>query len=290
MAFTGQAFSDQIDITSDLAYGTYFDPAKKNALIKEALIKMCSLKYATLDTQAEYDEIYQFISTNTSVTATNNTINITPTGAIVDYFHLLAIKPIFTKPMDLVVVSATNATPVVITFNKKSMLRSGSGCVFSGATNNAIINGTRYLRQINDYKYALYSDPQLITPIIGSGTLAGTVTTKMLFQTDFCTQYISGRKGTGFHIPTIFNPKFEIANGLIKIYPLEVQCSSVLMDYMKKPLLSQLPILDDVVIDLEQTYSIRFLYYWIDEVVKLYAEQQREVQMIQVQNQEIINP
>lgn len=290
MAFTGQNFSDQIDITSDLAYSTYFDPAKKNALIKESLIKMVSLKYATMDTQAEYDELYQFIITNQPVVSTTNTISISPTGVITDYFHLLAIKPVFSKLLEIKVVTATNTSTIIVTFNKKSLLRTGTGVIFSGATGNTNLNGTRYLKQLNSLSYSVFSDEKLTIPVVGNGDLSGTVITQVIFKYNFATQYISGRKGSGFHVPTLFTPKFEIGNGVIKIYPLDITCSLAYVDYMKKPLDSQLPDITNNVIDLEQTYSLRFLYYWKDEVVKLYKEQMMELQAMQVQNQEIINP
>lgn len=290
MAFTGQNFSDLIDITSDLAYGTYFDPSKKNALIKESLIKMVSMKYAGLDTQAEYDEILKFLASNITFAVTSNAINVTPTGAIADYFHLLAIKPTFTKVLTLNVVSATNATPIVVTFDKKSILRSKSYVTFAGATANTSLNGSRYLKQLNDYKYGVYFDINLLTPVPGNGTLAGTVTTTLNYNNNYCTQLRSGEKGNGFSDATVFKPMFEMADSSIKIYPNTEVCPSAVVDYVRKPLDNQLPDITNNAIDLELTYSIRFLYYWVDEIVKLYGEQMREYSVVQAQQQEIIQP
>lgn len=290
MAFTGLNFSDQIDIISDLAYGTYFDPAKKNSLIKESLIKMVSLKYAGLDTQAEYDELYQFIKTKSSFIATNNSIDISPVGVIQDYMHLLAIRPVFSVPTSVIIDGATNATPIVIQLDRKTMLRDGSYVLLAGATQNTSINGYRYLRQVNSYKYALYLDSNLLVPVPGNGTTAGTITLNIVHQNSFCTQYKSGEKGTGFMVPTLYRPMFEIANGLIKLYPDNETCNSAYIDYIKKPLDSQLPDITNNVIDLENTYSLRFLYYWADQVVKTYGEIMREYNVVQMQDREIINP
>ncbi len=69
------------------------------------------------------------------------------------------------------------------------------------------------------------------------------------------------------NIPTIKRPAFEVANSLIKIYPLTESCQEITIDYMATPSV----VIDtaDAVTDLTLYYPEKLLYLIIKTLYKL---------------------
>jgi len=289
MPLTGQDFDRIIDLKSDNAYSGYFDNAKKNRIIAEATNKAIDLKIATNDRIQTESDLFGIYKSNIIYTPITNTISLILGGAgIADYFRMMNLKAQFIVPLTGNYISeALNSTPIRITLNKKSNLRSKENVIVSGVTVNTNANGTRYVKMVNPSKYSLYSDVNLLNPIASNGLYTGTVGTISRVVYNSAKDMHSNRKFSKLNEPTVHNPKFEIANGLVKVYPLTWVCSEVTVDYISTPTYVDV---DEGTIDLLQTYSSRFIYFLADEVVKLFGEQSRDDGEIINANMEISQP
>lgn len=277
---TGLEFSNIFDLKIDKAYSGFLNPTKKNRLFKEALVLSIENKYKDLQSQKSYDEITMLIKTNQPFAPVSNQVSLITTGTLVtDYEHLLAIKAKFLTSMPgLTVTGATNTTPIILSVNALNVLRTGNSIVVSGVFGNSAANGTHFLKRISRKKFELYSDITLLTPVAGNGNYVsgGTI---QLVNYNYCRKYYSDQKISTLGIPTVDAPKFEITQNLIKIYPLEYSCSEVNMDYIKKS--SVFITSTDNVIDLEDTYPVKFLYYVSDVASQLFSESIKDQELFQ---------
>lgn len=288
MPTNGVDFDKLLDDKSGRNYSTFFPIARKNRLIKEATIKYIDLLYATNDRGRIRDDLFSLTQTGVNYTLTNNTLNLVTD--IVDgslnpiYNHTLDVLPTFSQPLSCTVVGATNATPVVITLSTASNnLRTGDRLNITGVTGNAIVNGNRYIAKLNKTKCALYSDSALSTPIIGSGVYisGGTITR---YISVWAQDYTQKRSKLGE--ATIYYPKYEIANGLMKLYPMNVTCGTIALDFLSKPGVFIDP--NDATTNYELTYSSRMIDGIADEVVRLMGMESRDTVLQQNEQAEIV--
>lgn len=219
------------------------------------------------------------VGSATGVYATNTGIIITP-STINDYWHLLAIRCLFDTPLyGITIEDATNRNPILITTNKRTIIRSGSQILISGVLGNTAANGLFYARVMNDFVIALYSDVNLQVPVIGNGLYVsgGTVA---IVNNNIASPLTSKMKQGVLNVPSPYSPYFEIANTQIKIYPLDQTCSSVTLDYIRIP-----PVVIDVtdaVTDLTLYYPEKFLFGIINEAISLFSEMSRDPELLQM--------
>jgi hypothetical protein len=221
-----------------------------------------------------------FTVTVTGLNAFTITVNATTgaytpgTGKIVydnmisDYWHLLAVKAKYSRQIyDFVIASVTgNGVPIKVTMDFYNNISTGEQITFSGALGNTAINGTWYVKKLNDLVIALYQDEFFQAPVTGNGTYtSGAIMTRSWYNQ--AKPYESDVKIGLLNLPSIDNPKYEIASQLIKIYPLTYPCSEITVDYVRKPVV-ELDITDNIT-DLELYYPKLFL----DEIT---AEMQRQ--------------
>ncbi len=222
------------------------------------------------------------VSTTTSATYNANTgIVITP-STVSDYWHLLAIRCLFNTPLyGITIDDATNRTPILITTNKRSIIRSGSQIVISGVLGNTAANGTFYAQVKNDFAIALYSDVNLQAPVVGNGAyVSGGIIS--IVNNNIASPLTSKMKQGVLNIPTAQSPYFEIANTQIKIYPLTQTCSGVTLDYIRIP--SVVIDVADAVTDLTLYYPEKFLFGIVNEAISIFAEMTRDPELLQVNN------
>jgi hypothetical protein len=104
---------------------------------------------------------------------------------------------------------------------------------------------------------------------------------------------MSHTKISSLNIPKVEQPRYELANKLIKVYGSAIfggeTCKGVTLDYLARP---QIEInVSDNIIDLTLYYSEKFLYLLIDTAVKMVAEQVRDIELFNTSSQDIIqNP
>lgn len=208
-------------------------------------------------------------------------------NTIVDYWHLLTLKASFQKQhYGLTISAASNTTPIVIKTNKKSSLRTGEQVSIQNVLGNLAANGTYYIKSLNYYEYELYSDVYLQNGVAGTGTyVSGGIIGKSYLN--YCTPTASDAKIGILSKPVIESPKYEIADNQIKIYPLEVKCDYIVIDYIKKPFVT----LDvtDTVTDLLLYYSNDFLLMIQDVATKLFGEYSRDTELINLATLETNN-
>lgn len=286
MPFYGTDLNALIDIKSDRAYSNYFDAAKKNIIVREAVMKAIDKKVATNDKIQIQDDLFGIFKTNIVNTPSLNTISIIQGGAgISDYFHVVNIKATYQKVLNAYVTKAENLTPLRITINKETELRSGDAIVISGVTGATNANGLRYVKQISPFVYDLYSNSILTTPIVGNGTFNGVSAVIIYNIFNYCKNMQAGEKFSELNKATVHSPYYEIASGLLKIYPFEYTCSSVEIDYISIP--SAIDVTNSA-IDLLNTYSERFLEFIADESCRLMGMYSRDAELQMNEQSEII--
>lgn len=288
---TGQEFLTQLDEKSDRAFSGYFPNAVINDFIAEAFSKVIEIKYLDITTEKNTDELFSLIRTNVSYTPVSNQVNLI-TG-ITDYLHTLALKTKFQFPYNVALTGATNATPIVLTLNKLTNLRDGDSVLITGVTGNTAANGDRFVKELykdfanNAFKFQLYQDEKLTIPISGSGLFGGGGSIKRIVWA-WAKKKNSYRKISKLGEPTVSNPFFEEADGVMKLLPNTEVCSEVRIDYIIQP-----PVTIDVndnVVDLETTYPLRFLYMIMDYLTKLEGQSTRDLLLQQSASENVRQP
>lgn len=285
----GTEFSRLVSTKIDKAYSDYWNTTKRNDIIQEAFIKAIEIKYKGLTSQENTDEMYNLIRTSVPYTPVANQINLL-TG-ITDYLHLLALKVKNTKFNAVNVTGATNTSPIVLTVNGQLDLRSGDLATIVGVGGNSAANGDRYVKrgyedfEYNKFTYTLYQNEKLTIPITGNGVFTNGGTIQRVIYT-WAKKKDSFRKYAKLGEPTVHDPYYEEADGFLKLLPINEPATEVLIDYIKK---ITVPIdVTDAVVDLENTYPLRFLYFLADETAKLLTAYARDFQATEFEQNEII--
>ncbi|KKL16066.1 hypothetical protein LCGC14_2499310 [marine sediment metagenome] len=264
----------------DESYSGYTNPAKKKRLFKEALILAIEEKYRQLDTQKEYDELSPVIKTEKTFTPTSNAIFTkgTTTPVISDYEHLLAVKSKYLINTNLTITDASRETPIVITVAEQNNLRSGEQLIIENIIGNTYANQAWYIKKISSKKFALYADKDLIIPVVSNAQYISGGTIKRIYY-NYCKPYVSDRKIAIYGKPSVTNPKFDTSNNQIKFYPAEETTTEITIDYITKATVFIDP--QNNTIDLEKTYSYKFLLYIINIAAKLVAAMLRDKELLQ---------
>jgi hypothetical protein len=185
------------------------------------------------------------------------------------------------------VTGALNTSPIKITLSGDTNLRTNEQVVISGVTTNTNANGTRYVRMSNYKKGMLYADANLLTPIAGNGVYSGTSGSISRVVYNDAKVYHSNRKFSVLNSPDYNHPYYELADSLVKIYPLTWSCSEISVDYISTPTFIDV---NDGTIDLLDTYSERFVYFIADETCKLMALSDRDIELAANSQAEIQSP
>jgi hypothetical protein len=232
---------------------------------------------------------FTFGFTRTGGTYTPNTGQVTGDKIIGDYYHYLWSKAKFNTPVyNVTVTSASNTTPIKITLNKRTKLRSKDLVTQSGAIGNTAVNGARYLKQLNEYAYSLYTDVNLQNPVSGNGVyLGGARISVSDYQT--CKFKRSDEKGGIYGQPSAINPYFEQGELMIYLEPLDIMCDEITINYIRTaPIVIDV---NDTVIDYERYFPLYFLTKLASDVGRNFAIATRDGNLIMSQTeQEVDNP
>lgn len=282
MATTGLELSKIFDQKIGQAYTGYLDAIKKTRLFKEALFTAVENKAKMPEDQKVNDELFSILKTSAVFTTIANKIYVSGvlSPLIPDYMHLRALKVKFTKAIDGISISgATNTNPIVVTTATRNNIRSKNLITITGVTGNTSANGTFYIKVLTPSTFSLYADINLLVPVAGNGAyLSGGAIAVVIYK--YAKPFLSDRKIGTFGQPTVYDPKFEIADGQIKIYPETEAVQEITIDYVSKPYTLINPV--DNTEDLEITYPIKFLYYVLDIAKGMFAEQVRDNELIQL--------
>ncbi len=257
-------------------YTSFTDTPTTNRLFQQALYQAIESKYRVLAEQREFDNLTAVIKTEVQYIPVGGQLTLTSTGIVNDYLHLLAIKCKFTSPLYITLSGATNATPIVITVNERSNLRTGDNIEITTVIGNTNANGVFYIKKLSDFKFSLYSDIDLQVPVAGNAAyISGGTISRVYYK--YAKLIRSDNKISTLATPTVDYPRYETVTNLIKIYP--ANCQEVLLDYV-----TTAAVLIDVsnnTTDLELTYSYQFLQFIITTAASIFSgevkdgEQQR---------------
>jgi len=207
--------------------------------------------------------------------------------AIADYFHYLWGKVTFLNPLDYA-VRVSNTSPIILTLDKKSPLRTYDKISISGVIGNVGANGVFFLRQLNEKTYGLYLDKNVKTPSVGTGSqVSGGVVS----------QYVSGvmrfkrsdEKTGVFGIPKPEAPFFQLTKNQLKVLPEDITATDLEIDYIRTP-----PFVFDVknnTLDLSRYLPDYFWYSVMDETSIIFASSIRDSTLVQLENKKLVeNP
>lgn len=295
MAFTGLDFNNLLDLKTDQAYTGYFSSTKKNQIVREATNKAVEIKVATNDRIQVQDDLFGLFKTNQPFTPTTNEVSLIPLNAtgIPDYHHVMNVKAKYEIVFQGVTITSTTlTTPARITVNKDINLRNGEGVIISGV--NAGVDGSRFVKRLTNTLFELYDNTYLTIPTVGASTaIAGPTVIARVIYND-ASDMKSNRKFSDLNAPDVYAPYYEIANTVMKIYPIDITCSEILVDYIGFPYDSgsnteaYIDVTDNA-IDLLETYSMRFIEFIADETAKLMGLSMRDENLVMQSQGEIMN-
>lgn len=284
MPIYGTDFNNILDLKTDQAYTGYFGTAKKNTFIREAVNKGVEIKVATNDRIQVQDDLFGIFKTNVVFTPTLNTLDLIPGGAgMTDYHHVMNVKAQYIMPIGVNITTATASTPLRITLSGEVNLRDGEAVQIASV--NAQANGTRYVKRLKDDLFELYSDRYLTNPIVGVTAFTGAgLINRIIYNDAFDLK--SNRKFSSLNEPTVYDPYYEIANTVMKIYPLDLTCTQITIDYISIP--TYIDVTNSTT-DLLGIYSERFIYFIADESARLMAMSMRDDNLMMQSQSEITN-
>jgi hypothetical protein len=207
-----------------------------------------------------------------------------------DYLHLLAMKcRMYTNAVGDDVYRMYVGSPGVIEFFRPVSLRNGDRILFSEMASSItapLVSSEAYLKRISEFKYKLYSDEHLITPIAIAGTYTSGTAVKEI-EYEYGKYYPSDRRISDLGLPTIEKPKYNQSENFFKIFPSEHKCDKVTVDYVSKPAIDIT--VTDTVLDLENFYSKTLLYRLTDEAVKMFYQETRDPNQYTIADREMVD-
>ena len=226
----------------------------------------------------------------TSGTVTANTGSASYSKMLPDYLHLLAMKcRMYTNAAGDDVYRMYVGTTGVIEFFRPVSLRNGDRILFSEMASSItapLVSSEAYLKRISEFKYELYSDEHLITPIAIAGTYTSGTAVKEI-EYEYGKYYPSDRRISNLGLPTISEPKYNQSENFFKVFPSEHKCDKVKVDYVSLPAINISVI--DTLLDLENFYSKTLLYRLTDEAVKMFYQETRDPNQYMVADKEMVD-
>jgi hypothetical protein len=205
-----------------------------------------------------------------------------------DYLHLLAMKvDIYSTLSDDVntIYKIYSGTPGIIEFFRPTNMRSRDR-VYGNVLN--LTSGFGYVKQVSEFKYEVYSDESLSTPIT-----VGAIPSPLPYvygskvHSNWAKYLQSDRRISRSGIPTLSEPRFNQDKNFFLIHPQNMTTLSVSIDYIRKPNISIL--VTDNSLDLSLFYSETLLNRLTDEAVKMFYQEVRDPNQYQVADREMLD-
>lgn len=286
MPVTGQDFDQQVDIKTDRAYSDYFDDAKKTEIYEEALIKAARLSIAKNDKAQVQDDLFSLIKADQVFPISANAISLIVGGVgIDDYLDIIEVKAKFQDTINAIVKTVVSATPIKVAFQKKQNLRDGELVEITGVGGTTNANGSRYVKRLRDDLVYLYGDKRFQTAIAGNGAYTGGGVVQR-YQYNRAHDIKNAQKYGKLNEPTVHEPGYDIAGTELLLYPADIPCSEITIDYYAYP--TQFIDPTDNVVDLLAFYGHDFLFLVQDEAAKLMGQYSRDVELANYSEQRIM--
>jgi hypothetical protein len=286
---TGQEINRLFEQQIGQTYSGIEDIAKKNRRFQRALIDAIEDKYGKYSIDQQYEELATFIKTEEPFTPFNgNRVSLT-TNSI---NHILSAKAKYLKQIEnMVVVDASNSTPIIIeTFNATN-IRRGDIIKITGIQGNVAANGEFYVLPLNKFKFALYSTPGTSNPVAGSGTYVQSF--NVLFQRvyyNYCQMLKADERANSWKGATVTFPLYEYSEQDVKFYPsntTEGYPVEVTMNFVTSSVVYF--DLSNGVIDYLLIYPEKFIYNVINFAARSFDLSFRDYAAAQVVQQDIQN-
>jgi hypothetical protein len=227
---------------------------------------------------------YTFTITPTAV-GTFQSGSVTTTDMVQDYMHLFSIRAayLFQNEDEIDSVEATPAK-IVITLTKRSQLRTGDKITISGAVGATGMDGDRYVKQIGTRRYQLYSDAELLTPVVATSAYVsgGTITSMKMNP---CFQLKPDQYVQKIDAPTKRFPRYQMADNAIIVEP-KSQLQFVEMDYIKLPPFEIDPLNNET--DLLLYYTQEFIEYLVDFTARLFDLDTKNMQALNIDTPQVV--
>lgn len=276
----------------DKDYSDWISTAKANRLFKAALFNVVEQKVAAMDSQKIYDELNSLIVVSSALTPTVPGNFVTKSTQLPNYMRLMTIEATMEDPAltGVLVATLSTATPMTITLNKKTSLRTGSYVRITGLTSPGP-NSLFYLKRLADKKFQLFTNQALTAGAVYATGTVTTITGISVIYKEYCTPLISDKKINKLGVPTAPNPAYEDAANRIIVHPLTSTCLSTSIDYIAKPNGNQIIDVTNGVFDLETVYPMKMLYAIANEFANIFAASTRDQALYQSSENEIVqNP
>jgi hypothetical protein len=264
---TGQEFGKIFDDKWDKAYSAFIDSTKKNRLIKEAMYRLVSSIYDNTDTQREADELGFGLTKNEKAIPAGN--KLTVERLVNTYLHLLRMAFVFDELLSYTIVDGVVTVP-------GHSVRKGDTiiCKVDGSPDAEYTVGKVRGSKIYITGY---------THVEADALYLRTKTEASPLEPD--------RKKGPTTIGDKFSPRYELTADISGINPrtfvLYPTPSYVLIDYLSAP-----PVdidVDDTVEELEDYYTLKFMYRLLDECIRLGGERTRDMGTLQIATKAIID-
>jgi hypothetical protein len=207
-----------------------------------------------------------------------------------DYLHLLAMKcRMYTNAAGEDVYRMYVGTPGTIEFFTPVALRDGERIIFNQVASSItapIVNSEAYIKRVSEFKYELYSDEHLISPLAIAGSYSRGTTVKEI-EYSYGKYYPSDRRISHLGLPTIEEPKYNQSDNFFKVFPSEHTCDKVKVDYIRRPTIAIN--VTDTILDLENFYSDTLMNRLTDEAVKMFYQQVRDPNQYTIADREMID-
>lgn len=215
--------------------------------------------------------------------------NVTWSGLLPDYHHLLTVKCIYEDEIFSPLIGATNSSPIVIEFRDRTNLRTGEKIQVKNVTGNTAANGLFYVKKIGARRYLLFFDDRFSVPSVGNGSYnSGGVVVRTLGS--YANVLVPDQKTSSFQVSSKEYPKVQISSGYLTFSPSP---ENIEIDYMTEGAVSPTVRIDvlDGVTDLELYYPKKFLTRLVNEAADLFSLQARDLSQYQAQTNETVeNP
>jgi hypothetical protein len=280
MAITGADLLAIFKRKSNSAYSQAYSSSNLSAILNEGLIKSLEDIYKNGQEYYTADQTRALITTEATPTVVANKIDLSTLTA---FNHFLAVKCIMidaTFRVKLTNISLVDGIYTNITFSRSSALRSTEQVKLTGS----VCDGVYYVKQLNQTVYQLYTDEALLLPFY-NGIPYNNDGVGQRVVGYYATKYSSDEKIGKLTSPTLYFPKYQLADNFIKLYAGVSNVTSVELDYIRT-----LPVQIDVTnttTDLLVTYPQELLYKAADKAAYLFGSETGYTQLMQGEVNEI---
>lgn len=207
-------------------------------------------------------------------TYVNNSGNLSAFKSIPDYWQMISVRARYDVLYNTTITRATGGTPIIITIDKRTDIRSFQLNNVAGVQGEPDANGDRYFKYLNDFQFALYTDPLMLTPTVGTGNYQGGGNIYRIYN-NVCKPWLPRTKISPLANPTVQEPRYENAQKFLKFYPDDRTCQGITLDYYKRP--DVVVDVSDDVLDLTDYYSEKLLHHLADVAAIIFSQPARDV-------------